>query len=397
MVVAPEPRREVVCVHQGRLLCEREQTEGAHLGTLYGLPTVAAVRNATRQSLDDRLTPLFDRTATGDVLTTNVSVARLEIEGFDPEPDSGLEWENLDTLRQAWATARRFVSPSLADVLERRERPSAGWTVAPHLRMLPVRTPTLPPATHTNVFLVGTERAVLVEPASPYPEELARIEAWVAQSGTRPEAILATHHHPDHIGGALALSESLGLPLWAHEMTAERLSDVVTFERLLQDNEEIAVDGTTLRAVYTPGHAPGHLCFVDEATGIMLAGDMVAGVGTIIVEPVDGDMELYLASLETMRATKPRAMLPAHGGLIADPDTLLTYYKEHRLMREGKVLEALKRHGGLATPSDLVADAYDDAPKSVWPLAIRSIEAHLIKLARDGAVTFATQGWTACL
>ncbi|MEM7137289.1 MAG: MBL fold metallo-hydrolase [Myxococcota bacterium] len=272
--------------------------------------------------------------------------------------------------------------------------------MAPTIEVLPVRTPTLPPATHTNTFLVGTGRAVLVEPATPYPDEQDVMVGWVEASrdrGIEVIAILATHHHPDHVGGAVVLCERLGLPLWGHEMTAERLSGIVTLDRLIEDGECIELHGptpTSLTAMHTPGHAPGHLCYTDAHSGIMIAGDMVASVGTIIVEPYDGDMSLYLESLRRMAAAEPAALLPAHGDIIEDPQAMLGFYVAHRLMREGKVVDALRAHGGPAKPQDLVAKAYDDAPQAVWPLAVRSIEAHLIKLVRDGVANVDDDGWS---
>lgn len=271
--------------------------------------------------------------------------------------------------------------------------------IAPTIQMLPVRTPTLPPATHTNTFLVGTGEAVLVEPATPYREEQELMTEWVQKArlrGVEPVAILATHHHPDHVGGAMALRERLQLPLWAHAMTAQRLDGIVEIDRLIQDGERIVLEGpspTSLTAVHTPGHAPGHLCFVDEASGMMIAGDMVASVGTIIVEPTDGDMLLYLESLRKMSSMEPAALLPAHGDVIRDPQALLSFYIEHRLMRERKVLDALQARGKSSRPRHLVARAYDDTPKALWPLALRSIEAHLIKLEREGRIVKEGEGW----
>jgi len=271
--------------------------------------------------------------------------------------------------------------------------------VASTIQMLPVRTPTLPPATHTNTFLVGTGEAVLVEPATPYREEQDGMAEWVQGArlrGVEPIAILATHHHPDHVGGAMALRERLQLPLWAHAMTAQRLDGIVEVDRLIQDGERIELEGptrTSLTALHTPGHAPGHLCFIEEASGMMIAGDMVASVGTIIVEPTDGDMLLYLESLRTMATMEPVALLPAHGDVIVDPQAILRFYIEHRLMREGKVLEALRARGTASRPRHLVASAYDDTPKALWPLALGSIEAHLIKLEREGRVLKEGDRW----
>ena len=278
--------------------------------------------------------------------------------------------------------------------------PDRVQTVASTIQMLPVRTPTLPPATHTNTFLVGTKEAVIVEPATPYREEQDLMVEWVQSArlkGTEPVAILATHHHPDHVGGAMALRERLDLPLWAHAMTAQRLDGIVDFDMLIQDGERIVLDGprpTALTALHTPGHAPGHLCFIDEASNIMIAGDMVASVGTIIVEPTDGDMLLYLESLRKMAALEPTALLPAHGDVIQQPQAILNFYIEHRLMRERKVLDALQARGEPSRPRHLVAQAYDDTPKHLWPLALRSIEAHLIKLEREGTIAKVGDCWS---
>jgi glyoxylase-like metal-dependent hydrolase (beta-lactamase superfamily II) len=113
---------------------------------------------------------------------------------------------------------------------------------------------------------------------------------------------------------------------------------------------------------------------------------MVASVGTIIVEPTDGDMLLYLESLRKMSALEPAGLLPAHGDLIQQPQAILSFYIEHRLMRERKVLDALEARGKASRPRHLIAQAYADTPKALWPLALRSIEAHLIKLEREGRV-----------
>lgn len=271
--------------------------------------------------------------------------------------------------------------------------------VAPQIEVLALRTPTLPPATHTNSYLIGAKQAILVEPASPYEDEIDRAVGWVERARARGLdvlAIVATHHHVDHIGGALAFASRLKLPLWAHELTIDRLRGVVAFDRALHDDELIVLDGaptTRLRVVHTPGHAPGHICLLDEESRAMIAGDMVASIGTIIVEPTDGDMTLYLDSLERMRAHKPSVLLPAHGQPILDADQKLSNYITHRLMREQKVLGALRVLGPTPNPADLVPLAYSDAPRAVWALAALSTEAHLIKLAHDSRIYFRNGNW----
>jgi hypothetical protein len=94
-----------------------------------------------------------------------------------------------------------------------------------------------------------------------------------------------------------------------------------------------------------------------------------------------------------MAALEPVALLPAHGDIIRDPQAKLSFYIAHRLMREGKVLAALEDRGLAARPNDLVARAYDDTPEALWPLALLSIEAHLIKLEREGRITQEGGDW----
>lgn len=259
--------------------------------------------------------------------------------------------------------------------------------VAPHVWVLACRTPTLPPATHTNSYLIGSGQCVLIEPAPNDPAEQERLVAWVEDArehGKEPVAIIATHHHDDHVGGASALRRRLALPLWAHRETADRMKAPV--DRYLEEGCAVELDGPepmVLQAVFTPGHAPGHLCFFETRSGAMVVGDMVASVGTIIVEPGDGDMTAYLASLERMRSFDATQLLPAHGEPIADAESHLVSYIKHRMMREAKVEAALASKSE-ATSRELVPLAYDDAPPTVWPLATLSTEAHLIKLEREG-------------
>lgn len=271
--------------------------------------------------------------------------------------------------------------------------------VAPGITMLSVRTPTLPPATHTNIFMLGTRELMLVEPASPYPEEIERIAAWVADyvaQGHVLRGILLTHHHPDHMGGAARLRERLGVPLFAHPRTRALLADAVAIDELLEHEQTLTLDGPTpltIQAIHTPGHASGHLCFWEPVSRCLVAGDMVAGVGTIVVAPNDGDMQQYLASLEALDALESRTLLPAHGLLIENPRERLRYYVAHRLAREAKVLAAVSAVARVVSLEDVVAQAYAEVPSPVLPLARASTEAHLIKLEREGKVVRRHGGW----
>lgn len=264
------------------------------------------------------------------------------------------------------------------------------FDIAAGLQSFAARTPTLPPATHTQSYALGARDVVLVEPATPFDDERRDWLLWarsLASAGRRLVAILLTHHHPDHAGGAAFFAQELALPLWAHAATSDRLRDV-PIARHLADGETILLEGPQAQrwdVLHTPGHAPGHVCLHESEHGYLVAGDMVASEGTILVEPTDGDMAEYIRQLERLRALGSSVVLPAHGAPIDDPSALFARYVRHRRMRETKVVRALDRAGEPgATAAELVPATYADTPRAVWGIAALSVAAYLVKLEREG-------------
>ncbi len=263
--------------------------------------------------------------------------------------------------------------------------------VAPGIRVLALRTPTLPPAAHTNVYLVGPERGpqLVVDPGSPYADQQAVLDAVLAAEAFagRPLAmVLLTHHHGDHVGGASAVAARWGVPIAAHARTAQRLAGRVAVTRELGDGELV----DDVRCIHTPGHADGHLCFAHGDA--VIVGDMVAGVGWILIDPDEGSMSEYLASLRRLLALPPAVLLPAHGPPITDGQARLREYIAHRTLREDKVLAAAAARGE-ATLDELLPEVYADTPRSLWPLAARSLRAHLDKLVNEDRVCVHQGRW----
>ncbi len=280
--------------------------------------------------------------------------------------------------------------PECLPVLQRIDDPTEGVPerieLACGVQIIPLQTETLPPATHTNCVVIGEDSVLLVDPGPSDAQEqtkLIRLLDELQDMGVEFIAVVLTHAHPDHIGAVPLVRETYGVPVWAHAVTADRVDFDV--DRHLEEDEIILIPGDPefrLRCLHTPGHDPGHLCFHEETSGTVIAGDLVANPGTIVVSPDHlGDMTHYLNSLERIRDLDHEMLVPAHGMALRDPKEKLQATIDHRLWREGKVCDALEQ--GHTTMRDLLAAVYDDVPETTWPLAEHSLKAHLRRLGAD--------------
>ena len=274
---------------------------------------------------------------------------------------------------------------------------------SPGIVLAPLRTPTLPPATTTNCLIVGTSELWIIDPGSPNEDEQARLLALLddlCSRGARLKGVLSTHHHPDHVGGIAALCAARGLEVRGHPETLSRLPAGCRLGAEIHDGDVIplgtAPDGTanwTLRAVHTPGHDRGHLCFLENRYGAAIVGDMLSTVSTIIVDPPEGHLATYLQSLERLLQEQLSTLYPAHGPALRDGSRLVKQYLRHRRQRETGLVTALQEGGG--TVEQLLPKVYWDADPRLYRFAARSLLAGLLKLEEEGRAKQDDGAWRA--
>ncbi len=233
----------------------------------------------------------------------------------------------------------------------------------------------------TNSYLVGEEELAVIDPG---PALDAHVEKILEAGAGRIRWILATHTHLDHSPAVRALRDATGAQVIGRPAPAGGRQDAgFAPDRVPADGELLQLGGITLRALHTPGHASNHLCYLLEQTRMLFTGDHVMQGSTVVINPPDGDMRAYLASLERLLSQDVAIYAPGHGYLIGSPHKEVRRLIAHRLAREGKVVAALQRRGP-ATLDELVVDAYDEVSPRLHPVAMRSLAAHLDKLVAEG-------------
>ena len=242
----------------------------------------------------------------------------------------------------------------------------------------------------TNSYLVGDPLTgyIAIDPGPADDDHLQRL--WRAAGG-QIRAIVCTHSHPDHSPGAhplQALCASQPPILGLASRPTARANSQFRPDRELADGETLVLKGTgihgqiqhTLRVVHTPGHAANHLCLVLEEDGLLFSGDHVLNGSTTVIDPPDGHMGDYLTSLDTLAAVCKAGgiefILPAHGYVLGFAHQAIAQLKAHRLKREAKIAAAMQAlpQGSL---QEWVEKAYDDVPSRLWPVAARSLQAHV--------------------
>jgi glyoxylase-like metal-dependent hydrolase (beta-lactamase superfamily II) len=253
--------------------------------------------------------------------------------------------------------------------------------IATGVRRLVARNPGFMTGPGTNTYLVGTQHCAVIDPG---PHDLVHIERIVEAVGSRLTAILATHTHPDHSPAVATLAHFTGAEVLGRAAPVHGRQDA-TFAptRTLNDGDVVRIGELRLRAVHTPGHASNHLCYLLEGAGLLFSGDHIMQGSTVVIGPPDGDMQQYLQSLARLQGEPVKRIAPGHGTVIEDAQAEVARIIAHRLQREAKVVERLRR-AGRVTVDVLVTSVYDDVDPRLHPVAKGSLLAHLLKLEAEG-------------
>jgi glyoxylase-like metal-dependent hydrolase (beta-lactamase superfamily II) len=247
----------------------------------------------------------------------------------------------------------------------------------------------------TNTYLVGGSDMVLIDPG---PEDAAHLQGILETLGRRRLShILITHTHRDHVDGLAALAAATGAKTAGYGRRAiapgtmrtsasgsEYVDQDFVPDVRLDHGDRLAGEGWSLTALHTPGHAPDHLCFELEGTGLLFSGDHVMGWNTSVIAPPEGSMADYLRSLELLGERGDRVYLPGHGGRVEEPQRLVKAFLLHRRMREQSILDCIR--SGTNTVTAIVPAIYRDLDPKLTKAASLSVLAHVEHLISRGLV-----------
>ncbi|WP_123538357.1 MBL fold metallo-hydrolase [Halosimplex salinum] len=248
-----------------------------------------------------------------------------------------------------------------------------------------VEVETRAPTGETSAYVLGSDPAVLVDPAA----ESADLDGFTAERDVAHVAV--THHHPDHVGAVARYADRCDATVWARVGRADAFEAATGVEpdRTFAEGTHIPTGSGQVRVVDTPGHAPEHVAFAASGVGgsadsVLVSGDLAVAEGSVVVGAPEGDVRAYLTSLRRVHTMGPDRLLPAHGPIVEGPAVRATATRliAHRLEREKRIRDAVG--AGAETVVEVCDAAYDKDLTGVRDLAEATVRAHLEKLAVEG-------------
>jgi glyoxylase-like metal-dependent hydrolase (beta-lactamase superfamily II) len=242
----------------------------------------------------------------------------------------------------------------------------------------------------TNTYVLGLRDVAVLDPG---PDDPGHLEAILSAAGGVIRWVVVTHTHRDHSPLAAVLAQRTGARLIGLPPPNDgRQDESFKPDHEPRDGERLELGDVALTAIHTPGHASNCVCYLLEAQRLLFTGDHVLeGVSPVILPP-DGDMSAYMDSLDNLAAYTFDEIAPGHGGVMQRGKRVVSLLRAHRVARENKVLATLEKSGA-ATLDALTPQVYNDVPAERHPWAKLTLEAHLIKLARDGRVSESLGHW----
>jgi len=292
----------------------------------------------------------------------------------------------------AWAEVGKL-DPEQKGTASYEITPGTVVRLSERVRRLTAPNPGMMTGPGTNTYLVG-DAATGVAVIDPGPPDEQHVEAIVQAAGGPIRWIFCTHTHNDHSPAARSLKARTGATTYGMVANFPANQDPSFVPDVTcREGEVYEVAGTRLRALHTPGHASNQVCFLLEPEKLLFTGDHIMQGSTVVINPPDGNMRQYFASLERLYGEDLEWLAPGHGFLMARPHEMVERLVVHRRGRENKVVNALRAHG-ISTIEQLVPTVYDDTPPRLHGWAARSLYAHLQKLEEDGRASHVDGKWT---
>jgi glyoxylase-like metal-dependent hydrolase (beta-lactamase superfamily II) len=243
----------------------------------------------------------------------------------------------------------------------------------------------------TNTYLiVGSEGALLVDAGWNRPGEAkARIDYWEKLGKPPLKGIAATHCHTPHWENAPALQQACGHPpiiaTFTEKPEIEARMQGAKVDRPVRDGETLSLGNLTAEFLDAPGHTYGSMAIFIRETRALFTGDNVMGTGSSVVNPGEGEIVLFLQTMEKFLRYDPAVIYPGQGPVVTDPRSKINALIQHRKDREQQIIALLRESP--RSVEQIVAALYAGVKEGVQHLARNQVISHLIKLEKEAKVT----------